>query len=100
MPDDSKPGDGRVRSSYTGVINDAYDGPRQSVTAEFENAGVAILLPGYSDIYTLPEYDSPVVLVEYRDGVPFVVVWADINQEEPTHQISLAGAAKSAAKPE
>lgn len=100
MPDTSKPGDGRVRSSYTAVVNDAYDGPRQSVTAEFENAGVAILIPGYSDIYTDEAFDSPVVLIEFRDGVPFVCIWGDINQEDPTHEISLAGAAKTATKPE
>ena len=36
--------------------------------------------------------------VENRDGKPFLVVWADINSEDPTHEIDLSEAAESLRK--
>ena len=36
--------------------------------------------------------DGRTVLVEFYDGTWWVRVWADINQEDPTHVINLSGA--------
>ena len=42
---------------------------------------------------TMTEEESGrVVWVEFYDGKWWVRVWADINQEDPTHSIDLSGA--------
>ena len=35
------------------------------------------------------------IMLEYYDGKVQLVVWADINQEDPTHNIDLTGALES-----
>jgi len=46
---------------------------------------------------TLTELEGGrVVWVEFYDGKWWVRVWADINQEDPTHNIDLSGALESA----
>lgn len=85
----------RVQGLYPVTVSDTEEPyTERDLTVEVEGAGVAISIPGFSDIYTTPGYNGPVVLVEFRGGVPHVVVWADINQEDPTHIISLAGASE------
>ncbi len=44
--------------------------------------------------------DSCPLLVELYEGQLCVVVWGDINREDPTHIISLKGARTSARKAE
>jgi hypothetical protein len=51
--------------------------------------GVGILLPGF----TTMTGDADLVYIEYRGGIPHVIIWADRAQEDPTHTISLEGAA-------
>lgn len=36
--------------------------------------------------------EAAILVIEVRDGIPHVVIWADIRSEEPTHVISLEGA--------
>ena len=36
--------------------------------------------------------DNWPVLVEIYEGRPQVIIWADINKEDPTHEIDLSGA--------
>jgi hypothetical protein len=46
-----------------------------------------------SGLGTMTEYgDGRTVLVEFYQGRWWVRVWADINQEDPTHVIDLSGA--------
>jgi hypothetical protein len=59
--------------------------------------GVLVKLDGFSD---LRSNDGEVVLIENREGNPHVIVWGDINSEDPTHVINLAGANKSRRKNE
>lgn len=33
--------------------------------------------------------NEPVIFIEFEDDKPVMYIWADINQEEPTHRISL-----------
>lgn len=70
--------------------------PRIELTVEshVESNGVELRLPGYGTAAMMPGSSGP-VLIEYRDGQPFVVIWGDINQEEPTHVVPLAGAAET-----
>ncbi len=46
--------------------------------------GIEVNIQGYEH----PTACEPVI-IENREGVPYVVIWADPNQEDPTHTISL-----------
>jgi len=37
-------------------------------------------------------FATGIVYIENREGVPHVIIWGDINSEDPTHVISLEGA--------
>lgn len=63
-------------------------------TIDIDEDGILCQFDGFGERTALPG-NGKSVLIEMRDGVPHVVVWADINQEDPTHVISLAGAAES-----
>jgi hypothetical protein len=39
--------------------------------------------------------DFPPIFIEWYDGKPRVLIWADINDEEPTHIIDMSGALES-----
>lgn len=54
--------------------------------------GLEIYLDGYGDACS---YAGSCVYLEFYEGVPRVVIWADINQEDPTHVIELDMAAES-----
>lgn len=62
----------------------------EGIEINFPGHGVKTLEPGPPEM----GQGGP-VYIEYRSGVPHLLVWADINQEEPTHSISLAGARES-----
>ena len=55
---------------------------------------VTIDIAGYGEKTATDGNGTPVVL-DYYDGKLQVHVWADINKEEPTHCIDLAGALES-----
>jgi hypothetical protein len=40
------------------------------------------------------EYYSPIV-IEWYDGVPRIIIWADINDPDPTHVIDMSKALES-----
>lgn len=56
--------------------------------------GLGIVIEGHGDAVSANGYGYP-ILLENRDGKLFLVVWADINSDDPTHIISLAGARES-----
>lgn len=64
------------------------------ITIRTSSHGVEISAVGYGDKITKPGYGVPVVL-EFYKGELRVVIWSDINQEDPTHIISLANARES-----
>ena len=35
------------------------------------------------------------VLIEIYNGTPRIIIWSDINEEDPTHTIDLSGALES-----
>lgn len=51
--------------------------------------GIYLSFSGYG-ANVCPE--AGIVYIENRNGVPHVIVWADIDSEDPTHVISLEGA--------
>lgn len=56
--------------------------------------GVSFIFDGYGDCNSTEGHGTP-IFVEYYEGQPKVYIWSDINQEDPTHAISLAGAMES-----
>lgn len=75
-------------------IDDVKDHTTYEITVENEGEGLSIRVPGYGTSDMEPGA-GPVVLLEMRYGVPFILVWGDIETEEPTHTICLKGAAES-----
>jgi hypothetical protein len=69
------------------------------VTVKLDALYVLVRPEGYGDKPS-DDGDGWPVLIENRNGVPHVVIWADINQEDPTHVISLDEAAESNRKEE
>ena len=55
------------------------------------NLGIALHFSGYSDFCSADDNGTPVYIEKY-DGDLRVIIYADINQEEPTHVISLESA--------
>ena len=54
---------------------------------------------GYGECNALGGKGSPIML-EIWEGKLRLIVWADINQEDPTHIIDLEGARETNRKPE
>jgi hypothetical protein len=61
--------------------------------------GIGIGFDGYGDKGSPPGMGQP-VLIEFYEGKIMVRLWADINQEDPTHQIDMSGAKESLLKDE
>jgi|694.fasta_scaffold139348_2 hypothetical protein len=78
------------------------DGPLMeldvTVTSEF-GEGIELKPQGYGDYCSVIGNGCP-VLLEVCQGRLRLVVWADINQEEPTHYIDLEGAREDKRLPE
>jgi hypothetical protein len=59
---------------------------RYPAKVEITTQGIEIWFPGYGT--SCMEEGAP-IFIEVREGVPHIVIWSDINQEDPTHTISL-----------
>ena len=53
--------------------------------------GILVAVQGYGDMPS-PDGQGQPILIEKYNGELRVVIWSDINQEDPTHIISLEGA--------
>jgi hypothetical protein len=62
-------------------INDAYDDTTHDVTIRNIGNGVAFSCAKGGVFGS--------AMIEFRNGKPFLVVWADSESDEPTHQIHL-----------
>ena len=71
-----------------------FPGDSQVLRIECEAGGLAILPEGYGENGTQAGFGAPVYL-ELYEGELRLVVWADINQPDPTHIICLDGAKES-----
>ncbi len=67
---------------------------RRAIEIEIESHGIAIRPAGYGHKLSIDGQGSP-VFIEFRSGIPTVVIWDDINNEEPSQVISLKSAAES-----
>ena len=92
-----------MSEKITAILDDVYDADGNlkplTVKVKADAQGVYVQPEGYGDMDADIGAGCPVV-IEYKDGEPFVVIWGDINNEEPTHNISLAGAKESLRKEE
>ena len=84
-----------IRTTVPVVCGIHGDGcERLDIATTKHDWGWYIRADGYSDHLSQDGHGQQ-VLIENRHGVPHVIIWADINDEEPTHIVSLAGAAES-----
>ena len=65
---------------------------------EADDRNIVIGFDGYGDANSSYGYSRP-LHVEYYEGKLRLLVWSDINQEEPTHVIDMCGALESNRKP-
>jgi hypothetical protein len=75
------------------TIGDAKSRARYTVEIENEGTGLSLYLPGFGTRDMEPGA-GPVIFLEFENGEPILLVWADITTEEPTHKISLKRAAE------
>lgn len=66
-----------------------------SVSVEMDNLAMAIKAEGYGNAAT-EDGDGVPAILEVYNGSLRLIVWADINQEDPTHVIDLEGAREDA----
>lgn len=66
----------------------------QKVGVHVTNEAVYLFAEGYGDAGSADGHGSPVI-IENHCGELRVIVWGDINSQEPTHVIGLDGARES-----
>ena len=64
------------------------------VKVELCPQGITVYPKGYGDATSADGYGSP-ILIEFYSGELRVVLWSDINREDPTHTISMEEARES-----
>ena len=82
-------------TKFSGALRDSWTDDETEVPFTVEHSGGGTLwfqANGYGD------EDTPPVKIEWYEGELWVLVWADINSDDPTHKISLSGAKESARK--
>jgi len=77
-------------------LNEAYgiDNKEYLVDIMVDELGIYIRPHGYSD-YSSTDGNGCPIMIEIVNGVPTVIVWGNINEEEPTHRADIEGAAES-----
>ena len=69
------------------------------VKACFNGAGLVISAEGYGDKTSQDGQGAPVLITNQVHGKGLeVVIWSDINEEDPTHFVKLDGAKESKRK--
>jgi len=66
---------------------------------EKDGLGISIGIKGYG-LCDMADGTGDPIIVEFHDGKPRLVVWADIDDENPTHIIGLEDALESARTPD
>ena len=64
------------------------------IESEGNGDGLAILPEGYGELGTQEGHGAPIYIERY-EGELRMLIWADINQQDPTHIICLDGAQES-----
>jgi len=74
-------------------VDDKNPDATLDVAVRLSNGMIEISFDGYGDHCSQDGHGCP-VMIELYYGKPRLIVWGDINQEEPTHVIDLEGAAE------
>lgn len=69
--------------------------PSPLVTVEDFSSEITVSIDGHG-CANLDAHFAPVICLEWENGEFRLTVYSDINDEEPTHTISLAGAREEA----
>jgi len=83
--------------TYTGVLFDEISDKKLKAKVKFVEGHLCISVEGYGDLCSGNGDGWPIV-VDLFDKKLQVIVWSDINQEDPTHNIDLSGAKESLRK--
>jgi hypothetical protein len=80
----------------TGDLSDAWsdDTTKVPFTVEFDGCSLWFQAKGYGGCCDKDGFGYP-MKIEWYEGELSVVIWADINVEDPTHRISLSDALES-----
>lgn len=82
----------------TTLLDADEEGGSLGLTADFQPLGLTLAFPGYGTAGMAEGHGWPVAVEVYKKELR-VLVWGDINQEDPTHIISLEGALESNRRP-
>mgnify|MGYP003627112393 CR=1 FL=1 len=78
------------------TFKDSETGKKQKIHIDYYAMGMTVDFKGYG--VQSHKNGGGTVLIELRDGVPHLIIWGDINSQDPTEVISLAGASESLRK--
>lgn len=65
------------------------------VEVRCDGNGITIRPIGYGEFCSTMDGHGTPILIELQNGVPVIYVWADINQEDNTHEITLGNASEA-----
>lgn len=85
-------------TTLTTTLKDHINGKPIKVTIDINNHQILISPEGYGEMTAKDGCGSP-IMIESRNGIK-VLIWSDINQEEPTSAISMVNALESNRKTE
>ena len=69
----------------------SLEGSKSEISVEVISEGIAIRHVGTG----CNDGDYPPIIIEWWDGVPRIVIWGDINDQDPTHVIDMSEALES-----
>lgn len=70
---------------------DEIEGGKKFIKIEQDLDGIAVQHEGTGCMCG----NFPPIFIEWYDGKPRILIWADINEEDPTHVIDMSGALES-----
>ena len=70
------------------ILHDVFNDNEKEIIVERTDFNILIRPEGCNDNTSQPNKGHPIA-IEYRDNVPYIVIWSDINKADPTHEISL-----------
>jgi hypothetical protein len=80
------------------LLMDRITWPKNSnaeISVEVINEGIAIRHTGKLGTTSCYDGDYAPIIIEWWDGVPRIIIWADINDQDPTHIIDMSKALES-----
>jgi len=73
----------------------SLEGSKSEISVEVISEGIAIRHTGELGTTSCYDGDYAPIIVEWWDGVPRIVIWGDINDQDPTHVIDMSKALES-----